>query len=174
MQAPYCPPFNLMGWIEENRHLLKPPVNNRVLWRNTDFIVMVIGGPNQRTDYHDDPLEELFYQIKGNMFLRTMENGQPGEIHIREGEIFLLPPNMRHSPQRPEPDSIGLVVERVRPQGQLDGFEWFCPSCHTRVQRVEVQLQDIVKDLPPLFEAFYASEAARTCPSCGTIHPGRG
>lgn len=170
----YSPPFNFNRWIDEHQHLLKPPVGNAQIWQDTDFIVTVVGGPNRRTDYHDDPLEEFFYQLRGNMVLRIREDGKPRDIAIREGEIFLLPPHVRHSPQRPEQGSVGLVIERQRPAGLVDGFEWFCPSCHTRLERVEVQLKSIVKDLPPLFDQFYADEAKRTCPSCGTVHPGKG
>jgi 3-hydroxyanthranilate 3,4-dioxygenase len=170
----YSPPFNFQRWIDENQHLLKPPVGNAQIWQDTDFIVTVVGGPNQRTDYHDDPLEEFFYQLRGNMVLRIREDGRPRDVPIREGEIFLLPPHVRHSPQRPEPGSVGLVIERQRPQGLLDGFEWFCPSCNARLHRIEVQLQSIVKDLPPLFDRFYADAEKRTCASCGTVHPGKG
>ena len=167
-------PFNLQRWIEEHQHLLKPPVGNAQIWQDTDFIVTVVGGPNQRTDYHDDPLEEFFYQLKGNMVLRLIEADGLRDMPINEGDIFLLPPHVRHSPQRPEPGSIGLVIERQRPQGLRDGFEWYCPACHALLHRVEVQLKSIVADLPPLFEAFYADAAQRTCRQCGALHPGKG
>ena len=170
----YGMPLNFRRWIDDNAHLLKPPVNNQQIWRDADFIVTVVGGPNLRTDYHDDPLEEFFYQFKGNAFLRVMGPDGPSEVHLREGDVFLLPPHVRHSPQRPEAGSLCLVIERQRPEGVLDGFEWYCPSCNSLVHRVEVQLKSIVDDLPPLFERFYASRELRTCPSCGTVHPGKG
>jgi 3-hydroxyanthranilate 3,4-dioxygenase len=169
----YSPPLDFRAWIAEHRHLLKPPVGNAQVWHGTDFIVTVVGGPNRRTDYHDDPLEEFFYQLEGDMVLRLREDGKPRDVPIREGAIFLLPPHVRHSPQRPEPGSIGLVIERHRPEGLVDGFEWFCPECHTLLHRVEVQLKSLVDDLPPLFEAFYGSLERRTCRACGTLHPGR-
>ena len=99
--ALYSPPFNLGRWIEEHRDLLKPPVGNAQIWSNSDFIVTIVGGPNARTDYHDDPLEEFFYQLSGDIVLRILDDGKPREIPIREGDIFLLPPHVRHSPQRP-------------------------------------------------------------------------
>ena len=139
-------------------------------------IVTVVGGPNQRTDFHDDPYEEFFYQFKGNAYLNTMENDKndkPGRVDLNEGAMFLLPPHVRHSPQRPEPGSLCIVIERTRPAGVLDGFEWYCPRCHARVHRVEVQLKSIVRDLPPLFEAFYSDPVARRCVQCGTVHPGK-
>jgi len=101
----------------------------------------------------------------------VIEEGRPKDVPIREGEILLLPAHVRHSPQRPEAGSVGLVVEKIRPAEVKDGFEWYCPGCWTRVHRVEVGLKSIVRDLPPLFEAFYASE--RKCPGCGRIHPGK-
>ncbi len=169
----YSMPFNFGKWIEEHRSLLQPPVGNAQIWADTDFIVTVVGGPNARTDYHDDPLEEFFYQLTGDITLRVLDDGKVRGIPIRAGEIFLLPPHIRHSPQRPMPGSVGLVIERQRPEGLIDGFEWYCPSCNGLLYRVEVQLKSIVKDLPPLFEQFYASIDKRTCRACGTVHPGK-
>ncbi len=166
------PPFNFAAWIDEHADDLKPPVSNKQIWAGTDMIVMVVGGGNARTDYHDDPREEFFYQLRGDMVLKIREEGEPAvDLPIREGDIFLLPPNVRHSPQRPEPDSVGLVVEYARSEGEVDGFEWFCDNCNRLVHRVEVQLESIVDDLPPLFDAFYSSVEARTCDNCGTVHP---
>ena len=169
----YSTPINFRQWIEEHRQLLQPPVGNAQVWTNTDFIVTVVGGPNARTDYHDDPLEEFFYQLSGDMVLRIIEEDRPRDIPVREGDIFLLPPHVRHSPQRPVAGSVGLVVERQRPRGVIDGFEWYCLSCHRLLHRVEVQLVSIVDDLPPLFEQFYASREKRTCGQCGALHPGK-
>jgi 3-hydroxyanthranilate 3,4-dioxygenase len=165
-------PFNLAQWIEEHRDLLKPPVGNAQVWEDADFIVTLVGGPNQRTDYHDDPLEEFFYQLTGDMVLRLMEDGRPRDMPIRAGDVFLLPPHVRHSPQRPA-GSVGLVIEYRRPPGLVDAFEWYCLECNALVHRVEVQLQSIVRDLPPLFAKFYGDPALRKCPSCGTMHPGK-
>jgi 3-hydroxyanthranilate 3,4-dioxygenase len=167
-------PLDFQKWIEEHRHLLKPPVGNAQIWQDTDFIVTIVGGPNHRTDYHDDPYEEFFYQMKGDAFLNVMENGKPGRVELKEGAIFLMPPHLRHSPQRPEADSLCLVIERTRPEGVKDGFEWYCLKCHHLLHRVEVQLKSIVKDLPPLFERFYSSKALRTCGKCAALHPGKG
>lgn len=166
-------PFNLNSWIEQNAHLLKPPVSNKLLFENTGIIVQVVGGLNQRVDFHDDPAEEFFYQLRGDMVLKIADNGSVYDLPIREGEVFLLPPHIRHSPQRPVPDSVGLVVEGARHAGMMDGFEWFCFQCGALVHRVEVEVQNIVKDLPPLFDAFYADFDKRICRECGTIHPGK-
>jgi 3-hydroxyanthranilate 3,4-dioxygenase len=137
------------------------------------LVVMIIGGPNQRVDFHDDPVEEFFYQLKGDMILKIAEEGAIYDVPIREGDVFFLPPHVRHSPQRPVPGSVGLVVEGARRPGEKDGFEWFCFACGEKVHRVEVEVADIVADLPPLFKAFDDSEAQRTCGKCGALHPGK-
>ncbi|MGY0235820.1 3-hydroxyanthranilate 3,4-dioxygenase [Longispora urticae] len=166
-------PFNFQRWIDEHRDLLRPPVGNVQVWQGTDLMVTVVGGPNQRTDFHDDPVEEFFYQLRGNMVLRIMEEpGRPPvDVQLNEGDVYLLPAHVRHSPQRPEPDSIGLVVEYARPEGHLDAFEWYCLECHHLVRRSEVRVTSIVDDLPPVFTAFYDSD--RLCPHCGATHPGK-
>jgi len=169
----YGPPFNFRQWIADHREQLKPPVGNAQIWEDADFIVTVVGGPNQRTDYHVDPLEEFFYQLEGDMNLRLWTEDGPQDMTIREGDIFLLPPNVPHSPQRPVEGSVGLVIERKRPEGVTDAFQWYCDDCGSIVHRVEVQLKSIVRDLPPLFAAFYASKDLRTCGHCGTVHPGK-
>lgn len=169
----YERPFNLMQWVADHAHELTPPVANKQVYADSRMIVMIVGGGNVRTDYHDDPREEFFMMLRGDMTLkiRQPDGSQPEDLIIREGEVHLIPPHLRHSPQRPDPDSVGLVVEYQREPGELDGFEWYCNNCEALVHRVEVQLEHIDRDLPPLFDAFYASEANRTCGNCGTLHP---
>jgi 3-hydroxyanthranilate 3,4-dioxygenase len=152
---------------------LKPPVGNQQVWKDADLMVTVVGGPNRRTDFHDDPVEEFFYQLRGNMVLKVVDNGEHYDVPIREGDVFMLPPHVRHSPQRPMEGSVGLVIEPNRPDGLLDGFEWYCFACQGLVHRKEVDLQNIVEDLPKVYNAFYADEVARKCPHCGTMHPGK-
>ncbi|HLY55814.1 MAG TPA: 3-hydroxyanthranilate 3,4-dioxygenase [Stellaceae bacterium] len=170
---PQLAAFNLRAWIEAHRHLLRPPVGNQQIWSDAGLMVTIVGGPNQRTDFHDDPAEEFFYQLEGDMVLKVVDRGRHYDVPIRQGDVFLLPPHVRHSPQRPVPGSVGLVVEPQRAEGERDGFEWYCFGCGNRVHRVEVQLTSIVRDLPPLFEAFYGDRDARTCTGCGTVHPGK-
>jgi len=166
-------PINFARWIEDNRHLLQPPVGNQQVWKDADMMVTVVGGPNQRTDFHDDPYEEYFHQFRGDAHLLVADRGKIERIDLREGDIFLLPAHVRHSPQRPEPGPIGLVVEPPRPPGAKDGFEWFCFDCGTLLHRIEISVENIVRDLPPLYEAFFADEKKRTCPKCGALHPGK-
>lgn len=165
--------FSFRRWIDEHRDLLKPPVGNRQIWEDADLMVTVVGGPNRRTDFHDDPVEEFFYQLEGDMVLKVIDGGTHCDVPIREGEIFLLPPHVRHSPQRPQAGSVGLVIEPKRPDGAHDAFEWYCFECESMVHRVEVLLTSIVRDLPPLFGRFYEDEEARTCRQCGAMHPGK-
>ena len=113
-------PVNFARWIEDNKHLLKPPVGNKTLAVGDDFIVMIVGGPNARTDFHVDPYEEWFYQLKGNMHVNVVTGGTVERVDIREGETWLLPGSTPHSPQRPEEGSVGLVIERVREEGTLE------------------------------------------------------
>ena len=166
MDAPHA--LNFQQWIEANRHLLKPPVGNRRVFADGDFIIMVVAGPNARQDYHLDPGQELFYQLEGEIVLRTMQAGGVVEIPIRQGEMLLLPALMPHSPQRPAA-SLGLVIERQRRPGERDGFQWYCPSCASLLHEAFIELTDIETQLPPLFERFYANRAARTCKRCGTV-----
>lgn len=168
-------PFNFQQWLKDNKDKFKPPVGNAQIWEDSDLMVTVVGGPNHRTDFHDDPVEEFFYQLQGDMVLRVQEEeGKPHrDIAIREGDIFFLPAHVRHSPQRPVAGSLGLVVEPKRPPGEKDAFEWYCLVCHHLVHRTEVLLASIVTDLPPLFRRFDECESARTCGNCGELHPGR-
>lgn len=159
-------PINLHSWIEEHRHLLKPPVGNQQVWRNREFIVMVIGGPNARKDFHVDVSEEFFYQIEGDITLRVFENGAFRDIPIRQGEIFLLPGGVPHSPQRP-PNTVGLVIERTRRPDELDEFRWYCESCSTLLHAVRLSVSDITTQLAPAFDAFYGDPALHTCKACG-------
>lgn len=164
----FLPPINFMSWIDEHRHLLKPPVGNQVVYENTEFTVMVVGGPNTRKDYHVDEGEEFFYQLEGAITLKVMDDGIPRDIPIHAGEIFLLPPRLPHSPQRPA-NSVGLVIERQRRPGELDLFQWYCETCNAKIHEEAVQLTDIVAQLPPIFERYWNNEVNRKCDQCGSV-----
>lgn len=163
-------PFNFTAWIDEHRELLRPPVCNKQVFENSEFIIMVVGGPNSRKDYHFDPGEEFFYQLEGDMLLKTIQDGERVDIPIREGEVFLLPPRIPHSPQRFE-NTVGLVVERPRIPGEKDGFMWYCDSCDALLYEEYLQLENIETQLAPIFAAFYADKQRRTCGECGSVMP---
>jgi len=162
-------PFNLNKWIEDNKHLLKPPVGNKNLYIDSeDFIVMIVGGPNARKDYHYNETEELFYQIEGDIIVKTQQNGKMVEVKIRAGEMFLLPPKIPHSPIRPE-GSIGLVIERKRQKNDKDGLMWFSDKENALLYEEYFHLTNIEKDFLPVFKRFYTNEKLRTCPVSGEI-----
>lgn len=165
-------PINFQAWIDAHRHLLKPPVGNKLVFEEGELIVMAVGGPNVRADFHIDPAEELFYQVEGDMVLRIVEDGAIIDLDIKEGELFLLPKNVPHSPQR-KADTVGLVVEGVRPPGAKDGLRWYCEKCVTPLYEETFLLGDITKDLPPVFDRFYADDAHRRCKTCGFELPPR-
>jgi 3-hydroxyanthranilate 3,4-dioxygenase len=170
----YGYPINFGKWLSDNADSFAPPVGNKQIWANSDLICTVVGGPNHRSDFHDDPFEEYFHQFRGTAYLLLWDRGRYERVTLNEGDTFLLPPHVRHSPQRPEPGSLCTVIERTRPEGIKDAFEWTCANCGTLVVRKELQLQSIVSDLPKVFNQFYeTSEAERTCPDCGQVHPGR-
>lgn len=159
-------PVNFRQWIDENRHSFKPPICNKLIWKNREFIVMVLGGPNQRTDFHFNEGEELFYQLEGDITLKIREDNKTKDIIIKEGEMFLLPPKIPHSPQRPA-NTIGLVVERQRLEHEDDGLIWYCENCNTVMYEEYFHMGDIVKQLQGIFERFYTNPEYSTCQQCG-------
>jgi 3-hydroxyanthranilate 3,4-dioxygenase len=165
---PLSAPFNLQGWIDEHRHLLKPPVGNACIW-NSHFLVMIIGGPNQRSDYHISPGEELFYQLEGDIVLRVLEDGKPRDIPIKQGDIFLLPARVPHSPQRPA-NTIGLVVENPVAFTEEHHLRWFCKECGSVLHNVEFQPADIGAQIKSALQQFNNSVELRTCKKCKAVY----
>lgn len=163
-------PFNLQKWIKENKNLLKPPVGNKNLYiESEDYIVMIVGGPNARKDYHYNETEELFYQLKGEITVYIQEDGKKKAMKLSEGDMFLLPLKIPHSPSRTE-GSVGLVIERKRTgKGFTDGLLWFCDNCNHKLHEVYFELHNIEKDFLPHFNEFYNSVEKRTCKKCGTV-----
>ena len=168
MSTAKIPPINFKKWIDENRHLLKPPVGNKEVYENGDMIIMVVGGPNGRKDYHYNETPEFFYQVEGDITVKIIEDGEFSDVHIKEGEIFLLPAKVRHSPQRPA-NTVGLVIEQKRGEEAIDALEWYCESCNNLLARKEFAVKNIVTELPVKMEEFFSDEAARTCDECGTV-----
>lgn len=161
--------FNFKEWIDEHRHLMKPPVGNQQVYTDTsNFIVMVVGGPNERTDYHFNETEEFFYMLEGDMNLRLFVEGRPQDTPIKEGEIFLLPPRVLHSPQRPA-NTIGLVMEVKRQADMMDGVVWKCENCHETVYEEYFHLVDIVAQMKEIIQKYYASIDLHTCSACGYV-----
>jgi 3-hydroxyanthranilate 3,4-dioxygenase len=161
-------PFNLRDWIDKNRALLEPPVCNKLVFEEAEFIVMAVGGPNARKDYHCEEGEEFFYQLEGDMILKIMTPAGPKDVRIREGDVFLLPPRIPHSPQR-FAGTVGLVIERKRRAGEKDGLMWFCDACGNLLYEEHFYLKNVETDFPSVFERFYASRENRSCKRCGTV-----
>lgn len=161
--------FNLQQWIDDNRHLLKPPVGNKCIV-NGDFMVMVVGGPNSRTDYHFEDGPEWFYQLEGEMILKLQIDGVVKDVPIKAGEMFYLPPNIPHSPQRML-DSIGLVIERKRLPHEQDALMWFCVECNNKLFEEYFHLVDIENQFKSVFDKFYQSKQLRTCTVCKHLNP---
>lgn len=161
-------PVNFKRWIDDNRELLKPPVGNKCVYDDGEFIVMVVGGPNSRKDYHYNETPEFFYQVEGDINLKIQDGGITVDVPIKEGEIYLLPAKIPHSPQRGA-NTIGLVIEQKRPEGMLDGLQWYCENCNHKIHEEPFALQNIETDMPVIFKEFYRDAEKRTCKNCGAI-----
>ncbi len=162
-------PFNFKQWIDDHRGLLKPPVGAKQVWdESDDYVIIVVGGPNDRPDFHKNETEEFFYQLEGDMVLKVKDDDGIRDITIREGDVLLLPPNTIHSPRRPA-DTVGLVVERKRDAHHIDTVLWFCDSCGAELHEETMHVTDLAGQLKPLIENFYASEEQRTCEQCGDV-----
>ncbi len=160
--------FNFKAWIEENRHLLKPPVGNKCVFQDHEFIVMAVGGPNARKDYHYDEGEEFFYQLEGDMLLHLMMGGKPSTVSIKEGDVFLLPPKVLHNPQRFK-NTVGLVIERKRRAGEKDGLLWVCEKCSNPLYEEYFMLTNVETQFQTIFQKFYSSLELRTCKKCNAV-----
>ena len=163
-------PFDLQAWIDAELPTSLGAIGNREVFKNSDFIFQIIRGPNARNDFHIDPFDEIFYQIRGHIFVHVIDEGKERRLRIAEGEVFLLPKQIYHSPRRP-PGSIGLVIERPRARDELDGIAWFCPGCAGKLHQVDFWCQDIERGLRDVIQTFNANEALRTCTRCGAILP---
>lgn len=173
MELKYGLPQNLLGWAEANDHLLVPPVCNAAVFPDGNYMINMVGGPNTRTDFHDNPTEEVFYQIKGDAYLNVWDRGKFERIYLNEGDVFLLPAHVQHSPQRPV-KGLCFLVEMVRPQGLTDKLNWYCANCGELVWGAEKQMTNLVTELPMVYRQFYALNAEeRRCKHCGTVHPGK-
>lgn len=159
-------PINLKSWIDERRHLLKPPVGNQQIWEDREFTVMVVAGPNAREDYHINQGEEFFFQLEGEITLRILEKGKPKDIAIKAGDVFLLPARVPHSPQRPA-GTLGLVIERKRLPEEKDSLLWICGNCHHKLYQETFHLTNIVTAFKPVFDRFYSDSVNHTCGKCG-------
>jgi 3-hydroxyanthranilate 3,4-dioxygenase len=163
-------PFNIHQWIRENRDILKPPVGNKNLFKESgDYVIMIVGGPNARKDYHLNETEEWFFQLQGDIEIGIQLDGKAVDIAVREGEMFLLPAGVPHQPRRGE-NTVGLVIECKRNhRNMLDGLQWYCETCNHLLHEYRFVLNNIETDFLPRFKEFYQSEMMRTCKACGQV-----
>ena len=161
-------PLNLQAWIDKNREFLKPPVGNKLVWEDSEFNIMIVGGPNTRKDYHIDPGEEFFFQIEGDMVLKVIEKGEPRDITIKEGEIYLLSALVPHSPQR-FPNTVGMVVERLRRPDERDHLRWYCEECGEILYDESFHCTNLGTQLKPIIEKYHGDKTLRTCKKCNAV-----
>jgi 3-hydroxyanthranilate 3,4-dioxygenase len=164
--------IGLWQWIDDHRADFEPPVGNKVIWNDSQFIAMVIRGPNARRDFHVDPSDEIFYMLKGAMTLETFEDGKRRVRTIGEGQMCLVPALTPHSPHRPA-DTWGLVIEIKRASTQTESLRWLCERCDTLLHEVTMHVADIEAQLKDAINAFDASVELRTCRACGRVQPER-
>ncbi|MHA1983827.1 MAG: 3-hydroxyanthranilate 3,4-dioxygenase [Candidatus Hodarchaeales archaeon] len=163
------PVFNIDEWIKNNRDMLKPPVGNKLVYEDPDIIVMMVGGPNARKDFHfHERGPEFFYQIEGDMVLKIMEESGKKDVVIKAGDMFLMPGGTIHSPQRP-PNTIGLVIELKAKRGEMDYLHYYCEKCSNVLHKESFELKNIVTELPPIMDKYFSSEDFRTCKECNTV-----
>ncbi len=170
----YGTSLNLNGWIAQHRESLLPPVGNQQIWTDSDLIVTVVGGPNQRCDFHGRSVRGVLPSAeRGTRHLLIEDRGRFQRVELREGDVFPASPS--RTPTRPNARSLAASVwsssASARPACSTR-FEWYCASCGSLVHRAECQLQSIVADLPKMFAAFNGSdESTRRCGGCGQLHP---
>jgi len=162
-------PLDLQQWIVDNAAAFEPPVSNKVVWKDSDQIFMVIRGPNARSDFHIDPFDEVFMQLEGSMRLDLMVDGRREEHWIHEGQVMLVPGNVPHSPLRP-PGTWGVVIERPRDPDQFDSLVWFCQNCGEEAHRVTFHVNNIETELAAAMRDYNENEDLRTCPN-GHVNP---
>ncbi len=160
--------YNLKAWVDENRDLLKPPVCNKEVYPGGDFIVMIVGSPNERKDYHYNETPEFFYQIEGEVVLKLIENGEFKDVVLKEGDMYLLPAGIPHSPQRPA-GTVGIVIEMKRKPENTDGFQWYCDNCHSMLYEEYCKLVNISQQLPEIFNNFNGNAGLHACTKCGDV-----
>ncbi|KAL8947167.1 MAG: hypothetical protein Q9222_006519 [Ikaeria aurantiellina] len=160
-------PLNIPKWLEENSHLLKPPINNYCVY-DDDVTVMIVGGPNKRSDFHINETAEWFFQYRGPMLLKVVDDGKHRDVPIREGEMFLLPPNTPHNPVR-FADTVGIVLEQARPKESVDRLRWYCQNDGEIVHEASFHMTDLGTQIKEAVNAFKGDEEKRKCRKCGQL-----
>ncbi len=144
----------------------------RVLWQEENSLAFVARGREYRSEFHIDPCDEVMFMIKGDMNLhyRTPEGVEEIAV-LTEGSTIHTPAGVPHSPRFP-PDAFVMVIERKRRDGEIDRFQWFCPSCDPLLHEEQFVVSDYATDpVSKAYANFFDSEEFRTCKKCDTIMP---
>ncbi len=164
-------PFGLRAWIDAHADEFEGPVSNKVVWQDSDFIFMVIRGPNARNDFHIDPRDEIFMQLEGTIRVDLIEpDGARVERRLEPGDVMLIPAWTPHSPLRPA-ESWGVVIERPRAADEYDTLRWYCDCCAHILHEATFHVSDIETELRVALERFNADVSLRTCDECGCVLP---
>lgn len=153
--------LNVDQWIEENKDSFVPPVCNKLMHGAGQLKIMFIGGPNQRKDYHIEEGEEFFFQLKGDMCLKIVEKDAHKDVEIKEGECYLHPSRIPHSPQRFE-NTVGLVIERERSKEEFDGLRYYIDGTTDPLWEEWFYCYDLGIQLGPVIKKYFASEEHKT------------
>jgi 3-hydroxyanthranilate 3,4-dioxygenase len=164
--------YHLKKWVQENQSYFNPPFRtNKLLVHHKDFLVMVLRGPNTRLDFHIEPGDEFFYQVEGDMELHLKPEGERRQVvQIKEGEIFVCPGGLAHSPRRFD-NTWGLVIERKRRLGEKEEFAWFCEKCDELVLSRIMDPDNIPAQVSQVYQEFNDNDQLRTCLACGYVFP---
>ena len=149
--------LDLGEFVATNRSKLRPPVSNCLLYSGQQLKVMIVGGPNQRDDFHVEAGEEFFFQLTGGMDLDLMQGGKRTRLPIKEGHAFVLPRDIPHSPQR-YADTIGLVIERTRAKHELDELRWYVPNTNRVLYAEKFHCTDLGTQIKAVIDRFMASD----------------
>ncbi|GBL86780.1 3-hydroxyanthranilate 3,4-dioxygenase [Araneus ventricosus] len=147
-------------WLEENKKYFVPPICNKLMYKDGQLKTFFVGGPNSRKDFHMEEGEEFFYMLKGDMRLVVHEQGSFRDIKISEGEVFMLPARVPHSPQRIA-DTIGLVIERERAPKETDLLRYYIDGTDEILYEKWFHCENL-EELGPLIKEYFNSEAYKT------------
>lgn len=167
-RPPAMIPLAVEAWVDGHPDLFAPPVANRVLWPGGDFVTMVVRGPNARNDFHVDPGDEIFHQLRGTLRIDLMVEGDRVTRLVHEGEMLLVPGGVPHAPMRAA-GTLGLVIERPRSPDEFDELRWYCERCGSLVHTARFHVDDIEIELASALAAFNGDQALRTCGDCGEV-----
>jgi len=162
-------PLDLKAWIDEHRHLLAPPVGNAMVWKDSDFQVMVIGGPKpaERLSRRSER-GALLPSSRATLSSASSRTANAGTSRSARARCCCSRPSSPTAPSRGS-GTIGLVIERQRKPGETEALRWYCDRCGKVLHEATLRVTDLGVQLKPVIESFYADESLRTCKKCGAV-----